>query len=68
MKDLLEAFEIFNKYIPDKKYPTHCEHDTLYVLCPPSKLSETDLARVKELGFIPSVNDPSFYSYKYGSA
>ena len=34
MDDLITALTIFRKY-SDTKYPTHCEHDTLYVLIDP---------------------------------
>lgn len=31
MKDLIEALTIFQKY-KDVDYPTHCEHDVLYIM------------------------------------
>lgn len=65
MKDLIEALQIFLKYgNPD--YPTHCEHDTMYVMIDPELVSDEDKARLDELGF--SEGDNNFYSYQYGSA
>ncbi len=73
MKDLIEALNIFLKY-GDVKYPTHCEHDSLYVHgYDPEKMSEEDLARLDELGFFYKDEDgdrldhEGFQSYRYGS-
>ena len=30
MKDLIEALQIFSKYT-DTGWPTHCEHDVMYI-------------------------------------
>jgi hypothetical protein len=64
MKELIEALQIFLKYgNPD--YPTHCEHDELYVDCDPKLVSKKDLKRLEKLGFSP--NDVNgFISYKFG--
>jgi hypothetical protein len=67
MKDLLEAFAIFAKYTDDA-HPTCCEHDTLYVLVTPSKVTAADTARLIELSFEPSQSDGHFYSNRFGSA
>jgi hypothetical protein len=67
MKDLLEAITIFVKYSSDD-YPTCCEHDTLYVLVDPSKVSDADKARLDELGFIAKPEDANFMSFHFGSA
>lgn len=65
MKDLIEALQIFLKYgNPD--YPTHCEHDTMYVMIDQELVSDEDKTRLDELGF--SEGDNNFYSYQYGSA
>lgn len=68
MKDLLEAFQIFNKYIPEVKWPTHCEHDVMYVLCDPSIVSEEDKSRLKTLSFDPDRLEKCFRSFWFGSA
>jgi len=68
MKELIEAFQIFLKYSSDP-YPTHCEHDVMYVNVNPEIVSEEDKKRLEDLGFnsgngeVPEV----FYSYKFGS-
>ncbi len=60
MKDLIEALLIIQKYLknPDSKYPTSCEHDTLYVcevnLC---DMSLEDVHKLYNLGFIPGSDD-----------
>lgn len=70
MKDLLEAFQIFNKYIPDTKYPTICEHDELIVLCDPEMVSDDDKAKLESLGFseVSTHGDAYFRSFRFGSA
>lgn len=45
MDDLIEAFKIFRKY-SDAKYPTHCEHEELYVCVEHSGVSDKDLKRL----------------------
>ena len=67
MKDLIEAFNIFLKYgNPD--YPTHCEHDCLYVCdIDPEKVSAEDIKKLDDLGFMPD-DDGGFMSFKFGSA
>ena len=67
MKDLIEALQIFLKY-GNPKYPTCCEHDTLYVLCDPEKVSQKDLHRLDALGFIADDAEHGFHSYRFGSA
>ena len=67
MKDLLEAFTIFAKYT-DAASPTCCEHDTLYVLVDPAKVTAEDRARLETLGFTAQERDNNFSSYRFGSA
>lgn len=67
MMKLIEALTIFAKYT-DAKHPTCCEHDTLYVLVEPSKVSAEDIEHLSDLGFEPSESDGHFYSFRYGSA
>jgi hypothetical protein len=65
MEELIKALQIFLKYgNPD--YPTHCEHDELFVDIDPELVSEEDKKTLDELGFFP--NDYNgFSSYKFGS-
>lgn len=71
MINLIAALYIFLRYNPgDVAYPTHCEHDTLYVYpgVSPSDVSEEDLAELAQLGFTPSDEfEDGWVSYKYGS-
>lgn len=67
MGKLIEALQIFLKYgNPD--YPTHCEHDQLTVLIGPDVVSESDTAKLSELGFHADPENGYFYSFRYGSA
>jgi hypothetical protein len=65
MEELIKALQIFLKYgNPD--YPTHCEHDELFVDIDPELVSEEDKKTLDEIGFFP--NDYNgFSSYKFGS-
>lgn len=70
MNDLIEALLIFAKY-GNPKYPTHCEHDTLYInpeICP-DKMSFDDRVRVEKLGFfvVEEYCERMFKSSKFGS-
>ena len=70
MKELIEALTILYKYCgDDNKYPTHCEHDVLYVFgVEPEEVSEEDLKRLEECGFIPNEDTgEGFLSFRYGS-
>lgn len=69
MKELIEAFQIFAKYIGDEKYPTHCEHDVMYIACDPKIVTEEDRIELDRLGFRFGNGEPDevFYSFKYGS-
>lgn len=62
---LAEALLIFSKY-SDTSWPTHCEHDQLSVMCSPDKVSDEDMERLDELGFME--DGEYFYSYRFGSA
>lgn len=68
MDDLIEALQIFRKYgNPD--YPTHCEHDELWIMIDPELVSEEDRIRLDSLGFWANGDGtPTFKSYKFGSA
>lgn len=67
MESLIKALQIFLKY-GNPQYPTHCEHDTLYVNIDPRDVSEEDLAELSALGFF-ATNDPDycFKSFNFGS-
>ena len=71
MKDLIEALTILSKYLTDDEYfynrPTNCEHEELYVSVDNSKISEEDLARLIDLGFILDEDTGYMVSYRYGS-
>jgi hypothetical protein len=56
MKELIEALQIMLRYFKnaDEKFPTHCEHDILYVWGVDfDKIPLDDVLRLYELGFIP---------------
>jgi hypothetical protein len=70
MNELIEALQIFSKY-GNPKYPTHCEHDILYInseICP-DDLSFDDRVRVEKLGFhvTEETGEKVFKSFKFGS-
>lgn len=67
MDDLIKALQIFLKY-GNPKWPTHCEHDVLYVCISPSAVSEDDIKVLDKLGFSPDYDDDDFKSYRFGSA
>jgi|TARA_R100000501_G_C2608070_1_gene103328 hypothetical protein len=67
MKDLILALQIFSKY-ENLDYPTHCEHDTLWVLIDPELVGPKDTEALDKLGFFADESDRCFKSYKYGSA
>lgn len=54
-----EAFTIFAKYTDDT-YPTHAEHDVLYVHVDGEKVSEEDKEKLAQLGFNYYESDESF--------
>ena len=56
MKELIKALQIMLRYFKDadEKFPTHCEHDILYVWGVDfDKIPLADVLRLYELGFIP---------------
>jgi hypothetical protein len=67
MDKLIEALEIFKKY-KNLPYPTHCEHDVLYVVgIYKDEVSDSDLARLDELHFFFSEDEDAFISFHFGS-
>jgi hypothetical protein len=70
MSKLIEALTIFLKY-GDPSYPTHCEHDVMYICgIEPNDVSDEDKKLLDSLGFFVSdvEGEDVFISYKYGSA
>ena len=54
MEDLIKALNILLKY-GNPAYPTHCEHDTLYICgIEPGDVSEEDKRALDKLGFFVS--------------
>lgn len=67
MSDLIQALQIFLKY-GDPKYPTHCEHDSLFVGMDPNVVSDEDKKALDELGFFVASDEPEgFTSFRFGS-
>jgi hypothetical protein len=69
MDNLIKALTILNKYLDgyNKKYPTSCEHDVLYVQVDYKKISQEDLNELQILGFSPCEDLGNMMSYEYGS-
>jgi len=68
MDELIEALQIFKKY-KNEKYPTHCEHDVLWIMgVGQDEMSKEDTDKVNELGFIWSESYDSWISFRFGSA
>jgi hypothetical protein len=70
VEKLIEALTLLLKY-GNPAYPTHCEHDVLYIVgIEPSEVSDEDKAKLDELGFFVSDEDgfEHFRSYRFGSA
>ena len=64
---LIKALQIFRKY-GNPIYPTHCEHDVLYVVVPDMRISAEDEALLEHYGFFSDGPDPHvFYSHRFGS-
>lgn len=73
MDNLIEALNIFKKYVEPGSYgwrnPFHCEHDTLYVTCCTwDEISEEDQNRLEQLDFFFSEEYESIISYRFGSS
>lgn len=71
IKDLIEALQIFEKYIPNEQWPTHCEHDVLQVQCRKEHgVTKEDEMKLIHLGFYYD-EDPDrdcWCSFRFGSA
>ena len=68
MKDLIKALQILLKY-NNATYPIQCEHDTMiFYVIEPWKVSEDDLAELRELGVERSDEfEDAFISLRFGS-
>jgi hypothetical protein len=67
MENLIKALQIFLKYA-NPTFPTHCEHDVLYVNIDYESVSEEDRDILSDLGFYHDEENGNFKSYKFGSA
>jgi hypothetical protein len=67
MEKLIEALQIMLKY-GNSSYPTHCEHDILYVnpAVDVSEFSQEDIQRLEGLHFNIDEENGGFYSFFYG--
>ncbi len=69
MENLIKALQIFMRH-GNVNYPTHCEHDIMYIMPnDPDNFTEEEIAELETLGFIYGEDDYdeySWYSYKYG--
>lgn len=66
--DLIEALELMRTHAIGP-FPTHCEHDQLWVMANPEDFSAEEIAKLEELGFIPdSDGGDGFTSFLFGSA
>lgn len=67
MIDLIKALQIMLKH-GDVKYPTHCEHNVLYVFVNSMDFTDEEFTTLEVLGFFADEEGEGFYSYKYGSS
>lgn len=66
--ELAEVMTIAAKYLKEDDFPTHCEHDVIWLCVDPSEVSDEDRSRIEELGFFACEDEDCFKSYKFGSA
>lgn len=67
MKNLIEALQIFLKY-GNPNFPTHCEHDELWVYgYDVMEINGEDVERLEKLGFVWNEDYEGFVSSRYGS-
>ena len=67
MDDLIKALQIFRKY-GNPEFPTHCEHDVMYLNIDYHLVSNNDKKKLDELGFFKDEDNDKFMSYQFGSA
>lgn len=66
MDDLIAALQIFRNYT-NAQWPTHCEHDVMYVGISPDIVSEQDQDALEKLRFFPDSVTDMFASFRFGS-
>ena len=68
-EELIAALQIFAKYAT-QKYPTHCEHDVLYICggVKPENVTVEDGAELERMGFIVDGEMECFASFRFGSS
>lgn len=57
----IEAFKIFDKY--DHFKNIHVEHDTMFAGPDPEKVSDEDLGKLIEIGWMPDSENGCFYVF-----
>lgn len=69
MDELIEALRLVKPYMTDygKNYPTHCEHDVMFLNVEYGKLPADVVARLDELSFSFDEDYDSLTSFKFGS-
>lgn len=68
MNKLIEALQFLLQFMkdPDEEFPTHCEHDILYICGVDfSKMSLEDARKLDNYGFM--VGDMEYDTYKYSN-
>ena len=67
MDKLIKALQILRKY-GNPEYPTHCEHDILYVAGIKANLvNDADTKELIKLGFFVDADVECFASFEFGS-
>lgn len=68
MEDLISALQIFATYT-QTRYPTHCEHDVLYIMdVSKDEMSEEHIRAVEGLNFVWDEIEECWMSFRFGSA
>ena len=61
MEDLIKALQILQPYYYGGEWPTHCEHDTMYVYkVDVSKMDASTVRELDRLGFMPGWGDEDY--------
>ena len=61
MEDLIKALQIFLPYYYGGRWPTHCEHDIMYVAkIDVSKMDASVVRELNKLGFMPGWGDADY--------
>lgn len=63
---LIEAFQIFKKYLGDRQYNLGAEREAIYVYCSHELVSDEDKKRLLELGFY-WCNEETGEAYGHGN-